>query len=187
VQAACGVEHIDVIAAEAGLGLGAFGDLHRALALDDRQGIDADLRAENLQLLHCGGAVGIERGHQHALALALLEALGELGGGCRLARALKADHQDRRGRVVDLEGAGILRAGQHTDQLVVDDLDDLLARRDRLGHGLAGGLGLNGVHEVTGDRQRDVSLEKRHAHLAQGGLYIIFRKSALLGQPVEDT
>ena len=69
----------------------------------------------------------------------------------------------------------------------MDDFDDLLARRDRLGHRLAGGLGLNGGHEITGNRQRDVSLEKRHAHLAQGSLHIIFRKSALLGQPVEDT
>ena len=35
----------------------------------------------------------------------------------------------------------------------MDDLNDLLARRDRLGHSLTGGLGLNRGHEITGDRQ----------------------------------
>ncbi len=112
MQAAGGVEHVDVVAAEAGLGLGALGDRDRVFALDDRQGVDADLRAEDGELFHRRGAVGVERGHQHLLALALLQALGELGGGGRLARALQADHQDRRGRVVDLQRAGVLVAGQ---------------------------------------------------------------------------
>ena len=63
MEAARGVEHIDVIAAEARLGLGPLGDLHRRLAFDDWQGIDADLRAEDLQLFHSRGAVGVERCH----------------------------------------------------------------------------------------------------------------------------
>ena len=95
---------------------------------DDRQGVDADLRAEDRELLHRRRAAGVERGHQHALALALLQALGELGGGGGLARALQADHQDRRRRAVDAQLPGLAFAAQHVDQLVVDDLDDLLAR-----------------------------------------------------------
>jgi hypothetical protein len=57
-----------------------------------------------------------------------------------LPRALQADHQDRGGRIVDLERAGVALAGQHMDKLVMDDLDHLLAGGDRFGDRLAGGL-----------------------------------------------
>ncbi len=77
-------------------------------------------------------------------------------------------------------------AGQHMDQLVMDDLDHLLARGDRPGHRLAGGLVLHRLHEVAGDGQRDVGLQKRHPDLAQRGRDIGIAQRALLGQPVED-
>ncbi len=115
--------------------------------------------AQDGELLHRGGAVGVEAGHEDALALALLEAAGDLGGGRRLAAALQADHQDRGGRVVDLERAGIDIPGQEMDELVMDDLDDLLAGGDGLGDRLAGGLGLHRGHEVAGDGEGDVGLE----------------------------
>ena len=187
LQAAGGVEHVDVIAAKAGLRLGALGDGDRVLALDDGQGVDADLRAEDRQLLHRGGAVDVERGHQHALAVALLETLGQLGGGGGLARALQADHQDRRGRVVDLQRAGIAFAGQGVDQRVVHDLDDLLAGCDRFGHRLAGGLVLHRLDEIARHGQRDVGLQQGDAHLAQGGFDVVFAQRALFGQAVKDT
>ena len=71
-------------------------DLHGRLAGDDRQRVDADLLAEHGELLHRGRAARVERGHQHAPLVAVGEAPGDLGGGRRLARALQADHQDRR-------------------------------------------------------------------------------------------
>jgi hypothetical protein len=104
------------------------------------------------------GAVHVERGHQHALALALLQALGDLGGGGGLAAALQADHEDRRGRVVDLERAGIVVAGQDVLKLVMDDLDDLLAGRDRFRDRRAGGLLLDRLDELARHGQRDVGL-----------------------------
>ncbi|OIQ69788.1 hypothetical protein GALL_486080 [mine drainage metagenome] len=158
VQAAGGVEDVDVIAAEVGLGFGAFGDLNGGFAFDDRQGIDADLRAEDLQLLHRRRAVGVERGHQHPLAVFLFQTLGELGGGGGLARALQADHQDRRGRVVDLHRVGLTLAAQGVDQRVMDDFHDLLAGGDGFGDSLAGRLGLHGGDEIARDREGDVSL-----------------------------
>src|SRR6185437_9501782 len=49
--AAGGIEDDDVVAAEPGLALGAARDLDRSLVLQDRQGVDADLRAQHAQLL----------------------------------------------------------------------------------------------------------------------------------------
>ena len=49
-QTASGVEHVDVVAAHCGLGLGAFGDLDGVFTLDDGQGVDADLHAEDRKL-----------------------------------------------------------------------------------------------------------------------------------------
>ena len=78
VQPPGGVEHDHVVAAERRLLAGALGDRDRVLPGDDRQRVDADLDAEDGELLHRRRPAGVERGHQHALALALLEPLGEL-------------------------------------------------------------------------------------------------------------
>ena len=48
------------------------------LALDDGQGINADLGAEDRKLFHRRRAVHVERGHQHPLAVLFLQPLGEL-------------------------------------------------------------------------------------------------------------
>ncbi len=98
VETARGVEQDDVIALQLGRLERALGDLDRLLAGDDRQRVDVRLPAEHRQLLLRSRAGDVERGHQHPLALALREALGELGGGRRLTRALKADHHDDGGR-----------------------------------------------------------------------------------------
>ena len=93
-----GVEHDDVIALQARRLFGAFGDLHRRLAGDDRQSVDADLAAEHGELLLRRRTLDVERGHQHLALHPLGEALGDFRRGRRLARALQADHHDRDGR-----------------------------------------------------------------------------------------
>ena len=96
-----GVEDDDVVAFAAPGFEGAAGDRHRPLAGDDRQGRNAGLASELRQLLLRRGALHVERGHQHFLALAVLQAQRNLGCGCRFARALQPDQHDpdRRGRV----------------------------------------------------------------------------------------
>ena len=177
-----GVEHVGVVAAEPGLDLGAPGDGDRALSPDDGQRVDADLAAENLQLLHRGRARHVERGHQHALAVALLEAQGDLRGRGRLARALKPHHEDRRGRAVDAQLAGILVPLQRLDQRIVDDLDHLLPRGHRLDHLLPGGARAHPLDEVAGHGKRDVGLEQGDAHLAHGRLDVLLADDALAGE-----
>ena len=56
--------------------------------------VDADLLAELAQLLLGGRTARVERGHQDLLVLAVGQALGDLAGRRRLARALQADHHD---------------------------------------------------------------------------------------------
>ena len=71
------------------------------------------------------------------------------------------------------------------DKRIVDDLDDLLARGDGFRHRLAGGLLFHPPDEIACDGERDIGLQKRHAHLAQGGFHVLFGERTLLGQPVE--
>ena len=186
MQTPGGVQHIDVIAAKRRLLLGALGDLDGVLALDDRQRIDADLGAQDRQLLHRGRTVGIQRRHQHALALAVLQPLCQLRRGGGFPRALKPDHQDRCGRVVDFQRIGRAFALQGTDQLVMDDLHNLLAGGHGFGDGGAGGLAGHGLDEAACNRQRNVGLQQGGAHLAQGGGDVILGQGALFRQPVED-
>ena len=185
MQTACGIKDIDIIATQGGLGFGAAGDGDRVLALDDRQRVNTDLHAQNRQLFHRGGAVDVERAHQHPLAVAFLQPPRQFRGGGGFARALQADHQDRGRRVVDFQHAGVTVAGQHMDQLVMDDLDDLLAGGDGFGDGLPGGLFLHGGHEVAGDGEGNVGLQQRHPNLAQRGGHVGIGQGPLFGEPVK--
>ena len=184
-DAAGSVEHDDVVAAElTGLD-GAPRDLHGALAGDDRQRLDADLLAEDGELLHRGRAARIERGHQDLLLVPIGQAPGDLGGRGRLARTLQTHHQDRHRRH-GVEGDALALAAERVDQHVVDDLDDLLAGRDRLQHLGADGALPHLVGEAADDLERDVGLEQRPAHLAQRGVDVVLGQRAPAGQARED-
>ena len=164
----------------------ALGDLHRRLAGDDRQRLDPRLAPEHGKLLLRGGARDVERGHQHLLALALRQPLGELGGGRRLARALQPDHHHDRWRIdvkVELRRLG----PEHLDQRVMDDLDDLLARRDRSQHVLPDGKLGRLVDEIARHRQRDVRLEQGDANLAHRRAHVGLRQGSAAAKLVEHT
>ena len=163
----------------------ALGDLGRRLAGDDRERGDARLLAEHAKLLLRRRAPGIERGHQHFLLVAGLKPLAELRGRGGLARALQADqhHRDggRRGEI------DRLRVGpEHPHELVMDDLDDHLARGDRAHHLLADRLRLHGLGEVADHVERDVGFEQRAAHLAHGFGDVGLGQRTLAGELVED-
>ena len=184
MQAPGGVEQDDVVGLQLGRLERALGDIDRLLAGDDRQRVDIRLAAEHRELLLRGRAGDVERRHQHLLALALGQALGELGGGRRLARALQADHHDHRGRAdleVQLGGFG----PERLDQRVVDDLDDHLARRDRAQHFLADRFFGDLVDEIARDRQSDVGLEQRDTHFAHRRAHVRLAERAAPAKPVE--
>ncbi len=63
--------------------------------------------------------------------------------------------------------AGVGRAEQ-VHHLVMDDLDDLLARLDALDHLDADGLGLDPLDEVAGHLEIHIRLQQGQPDLAQG-------------------
>ncbi len=163
----------------------AAGDVDRLLPLDDRQRRHAGLLAQRRQLLLRGGAIDVERRHQHLFAVALGQAAGELGGGRRLARALQADHHDHRRRIDgDVQLARI--GAEHLDQRVMHDLDDLLPRRDRAQHLRADRRFGHLVDKAADDRQGDIGLEQGDPHFAHRGADIRLAERAAATQPVKD-
>ena len=83
---------------------------------------------------------------------------------------------------LELGGLG----AEHLDERVVDDLDDLLARRDRAEHLLADRLLGRLVDELADHRQGDVGLEQGDPHLAHRGPDVGLVERAAAAQPVED-
>ena len=75
---------------------------------------------------------------------------------------------------------------QRGDQLVVHDLDDHLAGRDRLHHLDADRLLLDVVGEGARHVERDVGLEQRPAHFAQRRVDVGFAERAAAGEAVEN-
>ena len=181
-----GIQKQHIITTQRGLSFRPLGDLHRSLALDDRQAVNAHLTRQNRQLLHRGRTVGVQRRQKHLLAVLFLQPLGQLRGGRGFPRPLQTDHQNRTRRVVDLQRIRSTVARQHMHQLVVNDLHHLLARRDRLRHRLPRGLDLHRLDEIPRDRQRDIGLKERRPNLAQRRINIGLTQGASLGQLVKD-
>ena len=166
MQTTCSIEHVNIITTKAGLGLGSFGNGNRVFAFDNRQCVDTDLHTKNGQLFHRGRPVGVKRGHQDALAVAILEPFCQLCGGCCFTGTLQADHQDRRWSVVDFQRTRFAFALEDVDQRIMYDLDDLLAGGDRFGHRLTGRLFLNRFDKITSNRERNVRFKQGNTDLA---------------------
>ena len=184
-DAAGGIVDDDVVAAEFARIFGAARNLQRRLPGDDRKRCDARLLAEHAQLFLSSGTARIERRHQHFLALAVRQAIGDLGGRRRFAGALQADHQDadRRGGV-QINRCGV--GAEHRDEFVVDDLDDHLAGRHRAQHLGADGLGFDLLGEILDDIERDVGFEQGATNLAHRLDDVAFGQRAASCQLVED-
>ena len=137
---------------------------------------EIDLLAERLQLLDRGRTVDVG-GDQQRLRALLFQTQRELAGLRRLTRALQTDqHDDRRRRVGELQAR--LRAAEQLDQLVVDDLDDRLRRRQRFEDVCADRLLFDASDERLGARKRDVGLEQRDANFAQRLVDVAFAETA---------
>ena len=186
VEAPCGIEQDHVVTLLRARFHGAARDGDRPLAGDHRQHVDLGLYAEGCELFHGRRPAGIERGHQHALLVGHAQEAPELRGRRGLAGALQAHHEDggRRARGGDADLGGL--AAQHLDQVIVHDLDHLVAGRHALQHVGADGLLAHARDEVLDHRERHVRLEQGDAHVAQRGVHVRLAQRAAPRQRLED-
>ena len=82
--------------------------------------------------------------------------------------------------------SSLRRLAQRRQQLLVDDLDDLLRRRQALHHLGADGALADARDELLDDLEVDVGFEQRQAHLAQRGIDVLLGQAAARGQLIED-
>jgi hypothetical protein len=109
----------------------------------------------------------------------LAQVARELGGRRRLARALEAGHEHDRRRA-RREGEPRRRAAHQRRQLLVDDLDDLLARIQLALDLRAEGPLLDPARELLDDLEVDVGLEEREADLAHGPVDVVLGQGPAL-------
>ncbi len=124
-----------------------------------------DLLAEHLELFDGGRALEVARGQHGSPALAG-QAGCQLGSRRGLARSLQPNHEDhagQRGAELDLRAA----VAQKVRELVMHDLDELLAGLDSLDHRLSESPLLNARQELARDLIVDVRLEKHPTHLTK--------------------
>jgi len=93
-------------------------------------------------------------------------------------------HEDALRTAAELQ-VGV-RGAQQRDQFIVDDLDHLLARLDRLDDFGADRLLPHRLDEILRDLEIHVRIQQRHAHVAQGVGHVIFADATLAGQVAED-
>ena len=162
VQAAGGVEDHDVEAVPASGVDSALGGCDRVVRVERIDG-NLDLPPELLELIDRGRSLEVACDESRALPLTAQEEC-ELGGGCRLSRALEPREEYDRGRLPERE-PGVARAHERR-QLLVHHLHDLLSRREALQDVLPERTLLDRRREVLRDLEVDVGLEQREAHLA---------------------
>src|SRR5690606_9051415 len=142
-----------------------------------------DLLAQGLELVDRRRTVHVQRRQQRRAALPL-QPPRQLRRRRRLTRALEPHQQDhrRRGRR-ELERR--TAPAQQGDQLVVNDLHDLLARRDGPEHALAERTLLHPRQEVPRELVVDVGLQQDTADLPEPVLDHGLREHAALAEPAE--
>ena len=139
-----------------------------------------DLPAERLELLDGGRALQVA-GHERGLQALLDEQVRELAGGRRLARSLQAAEQDH-GRRLGGERELRARRSEQLGQLLVDDLDDLLAGRQARQHLLADGALAHGGDERLDDAEVDVGLEQGEPDLAHRAIDVFLAQRSARAQ-----
>ena len=183
LQAAGGVDDDDVVEMVDRLLDGAPRHGNRVLAVATEHG-DGNLVAQRLQLVCRGGAVGVACRKQGAVTLSLQQ-VGQLGCSSGLAGALQAHEHDHVGCAVLGQDELGLGGAQQLGELVQDDHDHVLRRREGVqdlgGHALLLARGDERLHHAV----VDVGLEQGHADLAHGRVDVVLGQAALAAELVE--
>ena len=124
---------------------------------------DLELAPQLLELVDRGRPLEVGGDQAGLLLLVLAKVERELGRGRRLAGALEAAEENDGGRSAEREPR--VRRSHQLGQLLVDDLDHLLARLEPLQHLLAERPLSHGFDELLHDLEVDVRLEQGEADL----------------------
>jgi hypothetical protein len=76
---------------------------------------------------------------------------------------------------------------ERPDQLFIDNLDDLLGRREGGQNLLAEGLLFDRLDELFNDLKVDVSLKQRNANLAESGFHVFGSEFSFAAQVLENS
>ncbi len=138
---------------------------------------DADLFAEDLELIHGGRPVYVER-NEEGFSPLLLEIHTELRDERGLAGTLEPHHHDR--RFPARENERLRFAAEQRGQFVMDDLDDLLGGREALEYVVAERPLLDSCDKILDDLVVHVRFEQRAANFSSGLLDVFFRNLSLI-------
>jgi len=142
------------------------------------------LETECAQLLHGRRALKVAPDHDRIAALGF-EPASELGRVRGLTCTLQAGHEDHGGRL-GREGDLHRLAAERVDQLLVDDLDDLLRRVERLVHFPADTGGLYPFLESLDNVEVDVGFEQSEAYLAEDLVDVVFLQRSFATDTAEN-
>ena len=193
-QAASGIDDDHIVLLLLSLSNALLGDVHRVTVRGTHfmlvgvqggsrircKGRHLSALADDLQLLYRAWALQVT-GHQHRGVALLSQVLGQLTGQGGFTSTLQAGKHDHRRRVLSqVQAAGF--TAEDLNELLIDDLDYLLRRVERLRDFRAAGAFLDALDKATDDGQRHVGFQQREADLASGGIDISLGQFALTAQ-----
>ena len=183
MQAAGGIQKNQIIAVVGGIFQRLPRNTHR-VALPHLKNRDVQLLAHYLQLGNGGGTVHIAGHQQRPLAVLPAHMARQLGAVGGFTGALQTHHHHNGGALGGRGKAGIAAAHQFR-QLLVDDLHNLLGRRQALQHVAAHAALGDLSDEILDHLIADIRLQQSQADFTQAGPDIALRQTALAPQTLE--
>ena len=155
--------------------------INRLVLITHGEYFHALLLSVDLQLFNCSRTIHIA-GTEKCFFAPALKLTGKLGCGRCLTSTLKTDHHDN-GQLLARTECNLRRLGAHeTNHLLINDLDDHLARIQSIHHVLSDGSLLHILDELLYHTEVYIRFQKRHLDFLQRSLDIILCQSSLAAQ-----
>ncbi len=150
-----------------------------------REEIGSGLFSQQRQLIDCRGAINVA-GHQQDLFLLIHQPFRQFAAAGGFTGTLQPCHEnDSRRSNIQIEFR--LVAAHDGDQLLMNNTDECLARREFVQYFVTDCTLLDLLDEYFDDRQGYICLDQGHAYLAQRILNIAFSQACLTTQRFDDT
>ena len=185
MEPTCGIDNDGIVALVFSFGNSPPGNVDRILLGTGSKNRDPNLVTEHPQLLNGGRTINVG-GYQKRLAPFLLELPGKLGRGCGFTRALQTGHHDGH-RLTAVKTQRFSLAAEQGDQFIVDNLNNLLARRKTGQNLLTNSLLRDSGDKLFDNLKVDISFQQRRTHFTHGLLNIVFSQLTVAAQLFEYT